>query len=64
MEQQIPDAPWYGMPEPKDIYCPVCDAENPEKFYVTSDTNMLIGCSRCIKPVDPYDYLEEAGGPD
>ena len=65
-EQQMPDAPWYGMPESRDVYCPVCDAENPEKFYAVRMSGIVIGCSQCLKTVDPYEWLEEQReeGPD
>ena len=71
MTQQIPDAPWireaemYGMPDVEDCCCPVCGAEDPEKFYYARETDEVLGCSECIGESDPYEFLadhREEGG--
>lgn len=59
MTVQIPDAPWIrdaennGMPDAGDYYCPLCNAENPEYFFVSGGE--VIGCTECVDKVDPYD---------
>lgn len=58
----LPDAPWireaelYGMPEAENFYCPVCGAENPEKFYEVDGE--VIGCEECVKTHDAYDWFD------
>lgn len=58
----VPDAPWIrdaeinGMPEPEDFYCPVCGAENPEKFYEIDGD--VIGCECCVNVHDAYDWYD------
>lgn len=60
---QIPDAPWIrdaeinGMPEGDDVYCPVCNEENPEYFYVQDGD--VIGCSECVEQVDPWEWADD-----
>lgn len=70
--QQLPDAPWIreaereGTPVSEDVCCPICDYENPEKFYAVRMSGIVIGCTQCLKTVDPYEWLEEQReeGPD
>jgi hypothetical protein len=56
----LPDAPWIrdaelnGIPEAEDFFCPVCGAENPEKFYVVDGE--VIGCESCVNTQDAYDW--------
>lgn len=65
----LPDAPWIADAETngvgydaKPIWCPICNAEDPDWFYFsrsTAGTNReLLGCSECVDRVDP----EEAEG--
>ena len=62
----IPDAPWIrdaetnGMPDTPDVYCPVCNEENPEYFFVSDGD--VIGCSQCVERIDPWDWIEKNGG--
>lgn len=57
---QIPDAPWIrqaendGADAAPDVYCPICNAENPECFYVSD--GQVSGCSECTESVDPYEW--------
>ena len=59
----IADAPWIrdaelnGMPESKDVYCPICNEENPEWFYVQS--REIVGCSCCIDRYDPWEWAAD-----
>lgn len=59
----IPDAPWIrdaennGMPDGDDVYCPVCNEENPEYFYVQDGE--IIGCSECVERVDAVDLAND-----
>lgn len=47
--------------EPEPIFCPICGAENPEKFYFDKRSALtksdVFGCSECItfKFVDDLD---------
>lgn len=61
---QIPDAPWIRDAElngkgADDVYCPCCHAENPDTFYIDGGT--VIGCSECIRTVDPWEWVAEHG---
>lgn len=61
--RDLPDAPWIrdaelnGMPEAEDFYCPICGAENPEKFYEINGE--VIGCESCVNSHDAYDWYDK-----
>lgn len=39
-----------------DKYCPVCDSENPEVFYINLQTDECVGCSECINTSDWQEF--------
>ena len=43
--------PWEGGEDEKAYICPVCGAEEPEKFYI-DDIRDCVGCSECISEAD------------
>lgn len=57
----LPDAPWIrdaeqnGMPEPDSYVCPICGAENPERFFLQSED--IVGCSDCIDDEQAEDVV-------
>lgn len=61
--EQIPDAPWirdaemYGPPgmQEEDIYCPVCNEENPDWLFIVDGD--CIGCECCVNKVDAYEWI-------
>lgn len=60
MIKQLPDAPYIrdaevnGMPEAEHYYCPICDGEDPETFYVLD--GQIVGCDMCTASVDAWDW--------
>lgn len=58
----IPDAPWIrntemnGLPDGGDVYCPICNEENPEYFYLQGGE--IICCSECVERVDPFEWAD------
>ena len=59
----IPDAPWIVEAETKGIYspeppkCPLC-GRNCETVYIDRSNGEAIGCDKCIRSVDAWDYQE------
>lgn len=57
----LPDAPWIrqaerdGMDDCPDVYCPICNEENPEYFFIQDGE--IIGCSECTDQTDPWEWL-------
>lgn len=54
MIYRIPIDPREVPPEPPTVYCPECDAEDPEYFYRADGD--IIGCSECVKMASPEQY--------
>ncbi len=60
---KLPDAPWIrdaepdGPPEPKPVYCPVCESECSEIFF--GPTGDVVGCDECISKQDAYEWAAE-----
>lgn len=65
----IPDAPWiieaetWGVGyDEKPVWCPCCNAEDPERFYFTRRVaggfRDVVGCSECIDDVPLEDAVE------
>lgn len=62
----LPDAPWireaelFGMPDAPDVWCPICNEENPEDFYV-DDSGEIVGCSCCLHRRDSSYFYDVCG---
>lgn len=41
-----------------DEICPVCDAENPDRFYYSDKDKICVGCTDCIEEVDVNLYVK------
>lgn len=54
MIYRIPIDPREVPPEPPTIYCPYCDAEDPNMIYKCEGDE--IGCEECVKIVSPEQY--------
>ena len=61
----IPDAPWIRDAENNGVddkdytwYCPVCGAENPERFYL-DDFGDVCACDECVDTTDALDWALE-----
>lgn len=61
----FPDAPWireaetFGVDAVPDVYCPVCNEENPEYFYTDQSGVDVVGCSCCLRRYDPWEWQAE-----
>ena len=63
---KIPDAPWIVEAETKGIpcadppECPVC-GRRCITIYMSRSNREVIGCDKCIREVDAWDYQENEG---
>ena len=46
-----------GPPEPKPVYCPVCESECSEIFF--GPTGDVVGCDECISKQDAGEWAAE-----
>lgn len=46
-----------GPPEPKPVYCPVCESECSEIFF--GQTGDVVGCDECISKQDAGEWAAE-----
>ena len=42
----------------KELYCPICGAENPERIYTVPGQG-AVGCDECLCAYDAWEYFEE-----
>lgn len=60
MISQLPDAPYIrdaelnGMPEDVTFNCPICNAENPDTFYLVDGE--IVGCDQCMESSDAWKW--------
>lgn len=47
-----------GKPEGKYPKCPIC-GKYPEEFFVSRIGNEIVGCERCLRPVEWYQLVDE-----
>ena len=46
-----------GPPEPKPVYCPVCEDECSEVYFNANGD--VVGCDNCISRQDAYEWAAE-----
>ena len=56
MNRCDPPDSYYEPPEGSPPICPVC-GEETDTFYQDSDGD-IVGCDKCVKTIDAWDYVE------